>query len=87
LFGSPAKLKASGLSPVGKAVTHSHLAPRLKKEYSYTSVSLSGPSLPVLGSSLPLPSAGMVHPVVLVHADTNRQSPNVIYVARDQETS
>jgi hypothetical protein len=39
--------KQSGRSVV--LTTHPHLAPRLKKEYSYTSYSPSGLSGPVLG--------------------------------------
>jgi len=40
----------------GRGVDHPpHLAPRLKKEYSYTSTPPNGPSWPVIGWTLPLP--------------------------------
>jgi len=45
-----------GVKRPGRGVDHPpHLAPRLKKEYSYISTPPSGPSSIVLGWTLPLP--------------------------------
>jgi hypothetical protein len=41
--------------------THPHLAPRLKKGYSYTSTHPSGPSWQVTGLTLPSKTIGSLH--------------------------
>ena len=58
-----------GVKRPGRGVDHPpHLAPRLKKEYSYTSTTPFVPSWPVLGRPLPLSQLTTQMPVAVLQS-------------------